>query len=599
MEEKYLIVLDLDNTLLRDDNTISDYTKRILSECKKLGCKIAVNTARSYIRSIKISKEIDADFISCFCGNYVCDLKDDVIYNNPFELDKSKKIVNYFNDNKLPSSITNEGLTFSFTNNPDNVLLYDSILTTNNFLISLEAYKLLIKFNTEEMAEFKKNPIYNECTIEKCLNKNTYRIYPKKTNKWNGISKISSYLNNEYKVISFGDDISDAETIKNSFIGVRMENSIDKLKRITSFSTLSNNDDGVAKVLCSYFNLNRNNINIDNIKILDCSLRDGGHINKSKFGYHNIKNFISKLATSNIDIIEMGFLEDAVFDENVAIYPNIESAEEFLKNIDTKESTISLLIQVDKFNIKKLIPKCGKIGLIRVSFHKEYINLGIEYCEKVKKMGYECSINPINFSNYTKEEILVLLNKVNSIKPDYFSIVDTFGTMLNNDFDNKIDLVSNLLDESIKIGIHLHNNLTTAFSSAQTFIEKISYKREIIIDGSIDGIGRAPGNLKTELITYYINILNGKEKYQMQSIYSLLENELLKIKQRLNWNLDFSYCISAFEKAHRTYAEYTINNDSSLIVSEKFIKSIPVLNKGRYNENISKEIYNCIIKGEI
>lgn len=43
--KKYLIVLDLDDTLLRRDKTISDYTKSVLKRCQELGNKIVISTA--------------------------------------------------------------------------------------------------------------------------------------------------------------------------------------------------------------------------------------------------------------------------------------------------------------------------------------------------------------------------------------------------------------------------------------------------------------------------------------------------------------------------------------------------------------------------
>ena len=70
--------------------------------------------------------------------------------------------------------------------------------------------------------------------------------------------------------------------------------------------------------------------------------------------------------------------------------------------------------------------------------------------------------------------------------------------LLNNDFRNKLNLINHLLNKSIKRGIHLHENVNLAFSSAQTLIETNAIDEEVIIDTSVSGIGRAPGNLKTE-----------------------------------------------------------------------------------------------------
>ena len=61
-----------------------------------------------------------------------------------------------------------------------------------------------------------------------------------------------------------------------------------------------------------------------NIEILDCTLRDGGYVNLWDFGLANIKKILDKLASSNIDIIECGFLKnDKVYGDDFSIF-NIE-----------------------------------------------------------------------------------------------------------------------------------------------------------------------------------------------------------------------------------------------------------------------------------
>lgn len=91
--EKYLIVLDLDNTLLHSDKSISDNSKAILEKCQKLGCKIVVNTARSYIRTIDFAKQINADYICSFNGNFVCDKYDNIIYYNHIPENNSRAVI--------------------------------------------------------------------------------------------------------------------------------------------------------------------------------------------------------------------------------------------------------------------------------------------------------------------------------------------------------------------------------------------------------------------------------------------------------------------------------------------------------------------------
>ena len=587
--EKYLIVLDLDDTLLHSDKTISEYSKTILKKCQNLGCKIVVSTARSYIRTVNFAKQINADFICSFNGNFVCDKEDNIIYYNPISDVVSKNLIEELS--RYTNRIINEGLYASFCTDKEDVDFVDSKFASIKFVKNLQSCKLILQCPKEEYPSIKSLVDKYDLSITFSREKNTARILPKGTDKWIGIQKIKQYLKQDYKVIAFGDDITDLETLVNADIGVRMENSITEIIENVSFSTSSNNDDGVAKFLCHYFNLEQDSINYNNVKILDCSLRDGGHLNKSRFGYETIKGFIEKLALAKTDIIEIGFLQAGEFDKDSAIYPTVKDAEEILKDIDCKGSTISLLTQVDKFDISKLEQCSGKVRMIRVSFHSNYIDLGMQYCEEIKKKGYLCSVNPINFSHYSKEQVVELISKVNKVNPDIFSIVDTFGVLLNNDFRNKLNLINHLLNKKIRRGIHLHENLNIAFASAQTLIETNSVEGEIVIDTSVSGMGRLPGNLRTEFLEYYINQSTQTQRYSMEHIYSLMENEIMQLKKELNWENDFAFGISAFEKVHRTYAEYLMNKGLSLQEIQCMIKLIPYENKGRFNESIIEKIY--------
>lgn len=592
--EKYLIVLDLDETLLHSDKTISDYSKAILKKCQKLGCKIVVSTARSYIRTVDFAKQIDADFICSFNGNFVCDRDDNVLGYNPIASDTSKKLIEELH--KYTRRIVNEGLYGSFCTSKEDVDFVDSKFASVKFVENLQSCKLLVHCTREEYHILKLIAKKYDVSVTFSREKDTARILPASTDKWYGVQKILTFLDdgNNYKIIAFGDDIADLETLKNADIGVRMANSTTELIENIAFSTSNNDDDGVARFLCNYFNLEQAKVNYNNVKLLDCSLRDGGHLNSSNFGYSTIINFVDKLAKAKVDIIEVGFLQDATFNKNVAIYPSVSEAETILSGIDCKSSIISLLTQVDKYDISKLEPCSGKVKLIRVSFHSNYIDLGMEYCRQVKNKGYMCSINPINFSHYTNEEVVALISKVNQVNPDFFSIVDTFGVLLNNDFKNKLSLINHLLNKTIKCGIHLHDNLNLAFSSAQTLIEQNSSNGEIVIDTSVSGMGRAPGNLKTEMMAYYLNEMSGSDKYSMKYIYSLIENEISCLKRSLDWENNFAYGITAFEKAHRTYAEYLLNEGMNMTNVQKIVQSIPKEHRGRFNEDVIRSI--CILE---
>lgn len=585
--KKYLIVVDLDDTLLRRDKSISPFTREVLRKCQELGHKIVISTARSYMRCLGFAKEINADYICAFNGNLLCNREQDILWNRAIPTSVSKEVIDKVA--KHTDRIVNEGLFTSLCVNQKDVSFLNSQYASISFVRMLESYKLIIRCNPSTYSSFKAQIAMYDLSITFSRDKNTIRIMPSHSDKWYGIQRLKEIVGQEYSIMAFGDDITDFMTLRNADIGVRMENSVNELIENIDFITTSNEDDGVARFLCHYFNLEGDRINYRNVKVLDCSLRDGGHLNQSCFGRDVIKRFIEMLSKSDIDIIEIGFLHDTNYSEDTAIYPTISDAERFLEQVNTGRSIISLMTQVDKFDISKLEPCTGKVKMIRVSFHNDLIEQGIRYCEIVKSKGYLCSVNPINFSHYTNEQVIELIKKVNRINPDVFSIVDTFGVLLSKDFRNKLNLLNHLLNRNIQKGIHLHDNLDLAFSSAQTFIETNSFDGPIIIDTSIAGLGRSPGNLRTEIVAYYINLMC-KGRYSMEYIYRLIESDIPRLKEQLNWSKDFAYSISAFENVHRSYAEYLMDHGFCLTEIEKLIKRIPVEHKGRFREEVIARI---------
>lgn len=293
-----------------------------------------------------------------------------------------------------------------------------------------------------------------------------------------------------------------------------------------------------------------------NIELLDCTLRDGGHLTNSYFGKEVIADVINKLLESRIDIIEAGFLKDCEFDEDVACYNNIEEAMRVLPP-KTGDVRYSLMAQEDLYDLSKLEDYNGAVDIIRVSFHDFDLDEGLEFARKIVEKGYQCYINPINVLGYTDEQLIEIIRRVNVIQPEGFTIVDTFGALKKEDLLRIYYLIDHNLSERVKISLHLHENQSMSFSLAQTFIEIRSAKRNICIDGSLYGMGRVPGNLCIELIMNYMNQVLG-ENYNIEPVYDAIDEYIMDIKRKIPWGYSSAYALSAQHNLHRTYAEYLL-----------------------------------------
>lgn len=294
---------------------------------------------------------------------------------------------------------------------------------------------------------------------------------------------------------------------------------------------------------------------MNKIQLLDCTLRDGGHLVGGNFGERNIKFVIKKLVESKVDIIELGFLMEEAYTADYARFKSIADVKRVLPE-DKKGSKYSLM--ADFVDLHNLEPCDGTIDFIRLSFKRFRLNWALETAGILIDKGYNVFINPVNCNVYTDREYIELLEKVNELHPYGFCIVDTFGVMRLRDLSRLYYLVDANLNNDIRLGLHLHENLGLAYSLAQHFIAINEGKRNIVIDGSLLGMGRVPGNLNIEQIMDYLNEIYGTG-YNLAPALDAIDDIIFPLKQQIPWGYSIPYFLSAKHKLHRTYAEFLIN----------------------------------------
>lgn len=330
------------------------------------------------------------------------------------------------------------------------------------------------------------------------------------------------------------------------------------------------------------------------IRLLDCTLRDGSHLNEGDFGEKVIRGTINLLDSAEIDIIEVGFMWDQVTGSEISRYYNIDELKSILPP-NLKNSKISVMIEKQNI-IDNIEENDGTIEFIRVIFKRHLIDWALKTVCELKKKGYKCFMNPVNCSVYTDEEYVELIEKINTVQPYGFSIVDTFGVMRIEDIRRRYMLVERYLEKGIVIGVHLHENLGLAYAMAQSLIEILDKDRNIVIDGSLMGMGRNPGNLRIEQIAEYLNYKLG-EKYKLPYIYEAIDKYIAPISEKIAWGFSLPYAFSANYGLHRTYPEFLMQKHNLGLKDIDYILSKVEKEEAEYyNEKYIERLYNCYIK---
>lgn len=317
----------------------------------------------------------------------------------------------------------------------------------------------------------------------------------------------------------------------------------------------------------TYFaNLNTESLVMKKIRVLDCTLRDGGYCNEWKFGFENAARITNSLVEANVDIIECGFLTNRVtYHPNMTKFATVEQISKIIPS-DRKGKLFVAMVNYGEYNAEDL-PVCdgSSIDGIRVAFHKKHLAQALDFCKGVQNKGYKVFIQAMVSLNYTDEEFRGLIRSVNAFAPYAFYIVDSFGSMKRADLLRLFQIVELELNEGILVGFHSHNNMQLAYSNAQSLID-MPTGRDMIIDASVYGMGRGAGNLNTELIVDYLNE-NVGTGYALKPLLNIIDEILNDFYLRNKWGFSLPNYLSAAHNIHPNYASY-LDDKKTLTVND-------------------------------
>lgn len=206
-------------------------------------------------------------------------------------------------------------------------------------------------------------------------------------------------------------------------------------------------------------------------KILDCTLRDGGHVNNWNFSDNCILDTLKCAEISGIEYFETG-------------YQNPECI---------KVSKIKLVVMVDAKNIRKVNEK---VDCVRVACYPHQISTGINAVENYKNQGFEVFLHIMTADKFEDFNLLKNWKNKEILTSLYFA--DSFGSLMPQDIERIYKNFEACGFENISF--HGHNNLQLAFANTIKAIELGAYS----VDASVFGMGRGGGNLPLEVLLKYL-----------------------------------------------------------------------------------------------
>jgi len=295
------------------------------------------------------------------------------------------------------------------------------------------------------------------------------------------------------------------------------------------------------------------------LKILDCTLRDGGYYNDWDFSKSLVDQYLITMNNSNIDVIEVGF---RFLPKKSFLGPYAYTTDQFLQSLDLPEDLmIGVMINAKEIldyelGIKEAIialfnrEEDSPVSLVRIAAHfSEYKNCH-EIVTELNGLGYKVGFNLMQAGGRSNEELCSAANDISKWRElDVLYFADSLGNMRSDDVKKTI----NSFKEggwSKPIGIHTHDNMGEALNNS---IEAITNGASWI-DSTVLGMGRGPGNVRTEYLLIELQKRN-LGKYLPNNLFPLVLDEFTELQKKYGWGPNLLYYLSAEYGIHPTYVQ--------------------------------------------
>lgn len=291
--------------------------------------------------------------------------------------------------------------------------------------------------------------------------------------------------------------------------------------------------------------------------ILDCTLRDGGYYTNWNFDTQMVRDLVQALDLSGVGVMEMGYKSpvkggkyrkcndrfiwevlDYTIPTNLDLAFMID-AKDFIKDGEVDYSLIDDVIHDatdSPFKICRLAMKIDEDAAYQIG---EYIH----------QKGYRLVINLMGISLLEDKQIEEWVKRYNGLKPEALYFADSYGALTP---DRTREIVE-LFEGESAIGVHTHDNLGLAFANCLAS----QYEGATWIDGTLLGMGRGVGNVKTEQLVTYEQYAYGQagNDFNCKPLQQVITRWMNPLMEKYKWGFTHNYMVSGLKHIHPLYPQ--------------------------------------------
>lgn len=293
------------------------------------------------------------------------------------------------------------------------------------------------------------------------------------------------------------------------------------------------------------------------IKVVDCTLRDGGLVNDFFFKDEFVKDLYAANIRSGVDYMEFGYkASKELFDVNKFGKWKFCDDKDIRAIVgDNKtDMKISVMADVGRCDFKKdiIAKKDSPIDLVRVATYINTIPAAVEMIDDCTKKGYETTVNIMAISKSNDPDIDAALELLCQSSVGCIYLVDSYGSLYPEQVNRLANKYLEIADKyGKKVGIHAHNNQQLAFANTIEALRLgVSY-----LDATVSSLGRGCGNCPSELLLGFLK----NPKYRINPLLKFIEKHIVPMKESgVVWGYDVPYLLTGILNQHpKTAIQFT------------------------------------------
>ena len=293
---------------------------------------------------------------------------------------------------------------------------------------------------------------------------------------------------------------------------------------------------------------------LGHITLVDCTLRDGGYYNDWDYSNELITRYVDSMVRAKVDVIEMGFRQ---LKANEYLGPTAWTTDAFLQQLNIP-SPIAVAVMM---NAKGVVQSGDSARTIRLAFDRkensrvDMVRFAAMHNEVdalapavavLHSLGYRVAINLMQVSDRSLDEVCTFGKQCKKMGVEVAYIADSFGGLR----PHELAPIIHALIEGFEgpVGCHLHDNMTYALASTLAAVDAGAKW----VDATILGMGRGPGNVRTEYLAPELKRL-GRSNIDVMPLVNLVSGDFTNLQLKHGWGSNLYYFLSANYGVHPSY----------------------------------------------